>query len=99
MNNNESTITHWDYRIVKQTIDGQVQYGIHEVYFEGEEPVTMAVKTMNMVEYKHDISGCPSPIDELKTAIDLAKKACDKPIIDWDEVCLEADNYFKEANT
>jgi hypothetical protein len=34
---NESKISHWAYRAARQTIDGEVEWSVREVYFDTED--------------------------------------------------------------
>jgi len=83
----------WNYRVVKETVEGGVRYAIHEVYWDGagdETPVwtTNPVSLAKLFDTEcHD----HCPIDELRTTLERCLKALDKPVINGDTVLKEED--------
>jgi len=68
-------MTHWDYRIVKRAYDGYDTYGIHEVYYEGNNVVLVSSESVPLID---------NTLEGLKKEFELYQKAFEKPILNYD---------------
>lgn len=69
----EELMTHWDYRVTKQVLDGETQYAIREVYYNGTR----------IVSWTADIIGA-SGDDVTEVVVDLGRmlNATSRPVVD-----------------
>lgn len=83
----------WNYRVVKETVEGGVRYAIHEVYWGGEDDEVIAWTTnpVSLAEFFDPECHNSCPIDELRTMLERCLKALDKPVINGDTVLKEED--------
>lgn len=67
----------WNYRVVRrQGPDGPV-FGIHEVYYNGEDEPRSCTKK--------PVGPMSDDVEELMKEIDRMKQALDKPVLDYEE--------------
>lgn len=67
----------WDHRVVKVITDNEVQYGIHEVYYDGGGVIIGWTET--------PIAPFGESLDELRTELNRMMLAFDKEIVTDDE--------------
>ncbi len=68
----------WNYRVIRLVApDGRVTYRIHEVYYEGEQVVTVTEE-----------ASIPSGegVEELQEDFELMKAAFDRPVLDYSDL-------------
>ena len=63
---------HWNHRVIKQELGGEDYYGIHEVHYEDDKPVSYAGRA-NTITW-HDE-------DELDWMMEKFKLALEKPTL------------------
>ena len=72
----------WNYRVVrKQTYRGkpimiEVQYAIHEAYYDGDKPTS--ITTDHMAPYGETL-------EELKNDLSYMLAALEKPVLNWED--------------
>jgi hypothetical protein len=64
----------WNYRVMKDTYEGETFYEIHEVYYEGDG------KVRNWTA--EPVFPCGISVEELKEILKTMMEACDKPILE-----------------
>ena len=73
----------WNYRVVRKnvymgkTIAPEVQFGIHETYYNGKDEPT-AITTDHMSPYG-------GTLDELKSDLEKMVVALEKPVLNWED--------------
>ena len=65
----------WNYRVVRRIVGGEVTFGIHEVYYDGDRPKTTT-------ECPIDPYG--ETLEELKDDLDRMREALDKPVLNYE---------------
>jgi hypothetical protein len=69
----EELMTHWDYRVTKQVLDGETQYAIREVYYNGTR----------IVSWTADIIGASGEtVEEVRDELERMMVATLAPVID-----------------
>jgi hypothetical protein len=66
----------WNYRVVKRNMDGDILYGIYEVYYDGDRPVYI---TTNPIHAHGDTK------EELKSDVVRMLNAFDKSILTYED--------------
>ena len=68
----------WNYRVVKNYhVEGEEYFAIHEVYYD-DDGNPKACTALPVAFLGNDIA-------DLKAVLDMAKQACDKPVLDYYE--------------
>ena len=73
----------WNYRVVRKnvymgkTINPEVQFGIHETYYNSEDKPT-AITTDHMRPYGETL-------EELKSDLEKMVAALEKPVLNWED--------------
>ncbi len=71
-----SVMSHWNYRIVKKTVDGEDLYGIHEYYYDADGRYGW---TEDAVEVIAD------SVEGIKWVLESMMLALDRPVIEDEE--------------
>jgi len=72
----------WNYRVVRKnvymgkTVSPEVQFGIHETYYDGDKPT--AITTDQMRPYGETL-------EELKNDLSKMMIALEKPVLNWED--------------
>lgn len=67
----------WNHRVVRKVDAGEEYFGIHEVYYENGDPVSVTVDS---------VSPFGETLEELTGEIDMFKAALSLPVLDFDKI-------------
>jgi hypothetical protein len=70
-------MTTWNYRIVRSIHKGEESFGIHEVYYENENPIMVTEEAVGAVGHT---------IEELADELGHMVMAFGKPILEYSEI-------------
>ena len=85
-------MTHWNYRILARSVNGEVQYGFHEVHYENDVPVGYTENTICPLGF--DVA--EDPIESINWQLDAMRLASDKPVLDYDNFPKEYVKYSRK---
>lgn len=74
-------MTHWNYRLLARTVSNEIEFGIYEVYYENDEPVSCSTNPIYPSTYGSD----ENFLDSIKWELNAMKLAVEKPILDYDD--------------
>ena len=61
---------HWNYRVVKTVVNGEVGYAIHEAYYDdGSEPTSITEKPATI--YAESLEGLRQELELMTKALDI----------------------------
>ncbi len=73
----------WNYRVVRtdDPENGTCYYGIHEAYYENDEPKSITEQGVIVVEDNNDYEG----VDRLRSHLTKMLEALDKDILNYED--------------
>lgn len=72
---------YWNYRLLAKRTSNDVRFGIYEVHYKDDKPTSCTVNEINPVTFASDIE---DQVESMKWQLEMMLKACDKPILDYD---------------
>lgn len=78
----------WNYRIIRKKVGEAYQYGIHEAYCDINGKVwAITENPLDVVAFKEWAeTDQDTPEAMIKQTLEWMMKACDKPILDWENI-------------
>jgi hypothetical protein len=80
----------WNYRVVRRKEVGEDVYGIHEAFYDGNNPPHTI--TMNPVSFEDDT------LDDLKSSLRLARLAFNMPTLEHDDFKRDSGSHPEGEN-
>lgn len=70
--------SHWNYRVVKRTVNGVVTYAIHECYYDGAHQIESVTKDPT--------APVEDSAEDLQETLTRMLRACKSPAVDYDKL-------------